>query len=285
VQTALKNISAGAPFPGRREDFDSDDAWNHWKSLETTHLSQLMLSMVKIHPDLAKFMPSDSFPPTPVSAQASGRPSSVYSMGGNTPTSRPQLRGSISNRRSLAPAADFDAVAEDIDADDEVPVGHHFTYIPPNPKKYYKRLLEFCLTADLEAMLSDAVNDDDEVSLGILSHAHIELINECALRWRIGQPYRVSCFLDLVKQFYERNDVPLECIPEALQTIERVRTELELDKWPVADVSTFANSLKTSTISLSPIVRLCSNRLWIAFQCLPFQSLPRYGSYSKHQAI
>lgn len=139
----------------------------------------------------------------------------------------------MSNQFSSRNAAGVD---EELEGDDDLPVGHHFTFIPPNPRKYYKKLLEYCIAADLEAMLSPAVGDDDEVSLGILSPPHIELINECALRWRIGQPYRAACFLDIVKQFYERNEVPLECIPEALQTIAKVMHEIEFDKWPLQDV-------------------------------------------------
>jgi hypothetical protein len=127
----------------------------------------------------------------------------------------------------------------DLGGDDEILVGHHFTYIPPNPRGFYKRLLEYCLVADLEIMMSPEVDDNDEVSLGILSAPHIELINECALRWRIGQPYRAACFLDLVRQFYERNDVPLECVPEALQTITKVMREVDMEKWPVQDVRLF----------------------------------------------
>lgn len=129
---------------------------------------------------------------------------------------------------------------EDIpEGDEDLPVGHHFTFIPPNPKKFYKRLVEYCLIADLEVMLSPEVDDNDEVSLGILSPTHIELINECALRWRIGHSYRAACFLDLVKQFYERNDVPMECIPEALQNVTKVIHETELELWPVQDVCSF----------------------------------------------
>lgn len=131
---------------------------------------------------------------------------------------------------------DPSAVGEELDGDDDIPIGHHFTFIPPNPRKYYKRLLEYCITADLEAMLSPAVGDDDEVPLGILSSAHVELINECALRWRIGQPYRAACFLDIVKQFYERGEVPIVCIPEALQNVAKVASEMEFEKWPSQDV-------------------------------------------------
>ncbi|OBZ74653.1 Uncharacterized protein C11E3.02c [Grifola frondosa] len=238
LKTCLKNINAGAPFPGRREDFESDAAWQYWRTLETSHLSQLMLVMVQFNPELAKSTPSDVLPPI----QAS-RPGSMYSYASPRPESYhiPASRHvSVSSRFSYMSTNDItptdtEAVGEELDGDDDIQVGFHFTFIPPNPKKYYKRLLEYCITADLEAMLSPAVGDDDEVSLGILSPAHIELINECALRWRIGQPYRVACFLDIVRQFYERNEVPLECIPEALQNIAKVTSEIELEKWPVQD--------------------------------------------------
>ena len=222
----------------RREDFESEAAWQYWRTLETSHLSQLMLVMVQFNPELAKSTPSEALPPT------NGRPGSVYS---NYSSGRPdsyyasgsaQRQPSISSRHSVLSIgpSDPDGLYNALDGDDEIQVGFHFTYIPPNPRKYYKRLLEYCIQADLEAMLSPAVGDDDEVSLGILSPQHIELINEVALRWRIGQPYRVTCFLDLVRQFYERNEVPLECIPEALQNIQKVLSEVELDKWPLQDV-------------------------------------------------
>lgn len=201
-----------------------------------------MLIMVQINPDIAKGPSSDP----PPSAGPNGRPGSIYSQRSNRPDSfyaagTSQRHASISSRNSLhhsnsITADDFGNIEEEVDGDDDIPVGHHFTFIPPNPRKYYKRLLEHCLLADLEAMLSPSVGDDDEVSLGILSPQHIELINEVALRWRIGQPYRVTCFLDLVRQFYERNEVPLECIPEALQNIQKVLSEVELDKWPLQDV-------------------------------------------------
>lgn len=235
LQTCLKNITAGAPFPGRKEDFDSEAAWQYWKTLETAHLSQLMVILVQFNPELAKSTPSDNLPTRP-----GARPGSMYD--------RAQRNGSVSSRKSILSLAkdmsdlDLAGIGEDdvdVDGDDEVQVGHNFTYIPPNPKKYYRRLLEYCLEADLRAMRDPNVNDDDQVSLGILSPGHIELINECALRWRIPQPYRVACFLELIKELYERNEVPLDCIPEALSNVQKVMHEIEFDKWPIADVSSF----------------------------------------------
>ncbi|KAH8079789.1 hypothetical protein BXZ70DRAFT_901581 [Cristinia sonorae] len=241
LKTCLKNINAGAPFPGRPEDFDSEAAWQHWRTLETSHLSQLMVVMVQFNPELAKSTPEGALP-----SVANGRPGSVYSYASQQrdsyyATSSASRHTSISSRHSLALSSptftsqDPAAAGQEINGDDDIPVGHHFTFIPPNPRKYYKRLLEHCIAADLQAMLSPNVGDDDEVSLGILSPPHIELINECALRWRIGQPYRAVCFLDIVRTFYERNEVPLECIPEALQTIAKVMHDVELEKWPTQD--------------------------------------------------
>jgi hypothetical protein len=217
LKTCLKNINAGAPFPGRREDFETEEAWHHWKTLEATQLQQMVVAMVQLNPELAKSTPTDLLP----SVGSSVRPTS-------------SRHGSVSSRLSLVDYVDVTA-PEDGEEDD-IQVGHHFTFIPPNPRRFYKRLLELCLIADLELMLSPEVDDNDEVSLGILSSAHVDLLNECAMRWRIGHPYRASCFLDLVKQFYERNDVPLECIPEALQNVVRAMHDIELDKWTAQDV-------------------------------------------------
>jgi hypothetical protein len=234
LKTCLKNINVGAQFPGRRDDFSSEEAWQSWRSAETSQLSTLILSLLKQKPELAKSQLSDSFPP---SSQPGTRPLSTYCPIGSRPKSV-----SVASRRSVLLVGANNYTMEDQQQfngveydDDDVQCSLTFTYIPPNSKKYYKRLLESCLIADLEIMLSPEVDDNDEVSLGILSPAHLELLNECALRWRIGQPYRVACFLDLVKFFYERNDVPVECIPEALQNVTKALEETELLKWPIQD--------------------------------------------------
>ena len=276
-QTCLKNLNAGSPFPGRREDFQSDAAFQHWRTLETSHLSQLMVVMVQFNPELAKSTPGDF---GCLQQTSNARPTSVYSVSGNNRDTAPKSGGrnpSVSSRNSVLGTfspRDLEEVAEDLDADEDLPLGHHYTYIPPNPKKFYKRLLELCLIADLEAMLSPNVGDEDEVSLGILTEAHIELINECALRWRIGQPYRVSCFLELMRQFYERNEVPIECIPEALSNVKKVQQDLDFEKWPMQDVSL---SDPTSICLTSFPVRLSCERIWKLVLRFPRRYLSHLG--------
>ena len=87
---------------------------------------------------------------------------------------------------------------------------------------------------DLRAMAS--LPEDQEVSLGILSPSHLELVNECALRWRINSTYRVTCFLDIIKYKYEREEVPLDCIPEGIQMVSKTLQDLPTSKWPIDDV-------------------------------------------------
>lgn len=254
LKTCLKNINAGTPFPGRREDFDTDAAWQHWKTVETSHLQQMMLAMISFNPELAKSSPSDSYPST------GARPGSLYSVNSTKPTSRTT---SISSRHSL-----YNHYSEDFE-DDDVEAGQNFTFIPPNPRRFYKRMLELCLVADLEIMLSPEVDDNDEVSLGILSTPHLDIMNECALRWRIGHPYRAACFLDLVKQFYERNDVPIECIPEALASIQKVMQDIDLGKWSIADVRALKSRSFTSDNLCRPSISPPPTAAYLPSSCPP----------------
>ncbi|CEL56741.1 putative protein C11E3,02c OS=Schizosaccharomyces pombe (strain 972 / ATCC 24843) GN=SPAC11E3.02c PE=4 SV=1 [Rhizoctonia solani AG-1 IB] len=217
LKTCLKNITVGMPFPGRREDFQNDASYNHWKTTENSQLSQLMVAMIRHNPALAKFTPSEIS--STVASAVAARPESIY---GDAGVGR---HDSISHRFSTISIGDSDA---------EIETGDSFTYIPPNPKKAYKRLVELCVDADLNAMVT--LPEDQEVSLTILSPRNHEIINECAVRWRVLQTYRVSCFLDVVRYKYEREEVPLDCVPEALQVVNKTISELALDLWPLPDV-------------------------------------------------
>ncbi|KIJ47293.1 hypothetical protein M422DRAFT_249139 [Sphaerobolus stellatus SS14] len=233
LKTCLKNINANVSFPGRREDFETEAAYHTWRTQETSTLSQLMVMMVQFKPDIAKSTSSDS---GPLSPGTNGRPGSMYSVDDrDSPASR---KGSISSRYSIALGSQFDPSSESVPEDEEVPLGHNFAFIPSNPKKFYKRLVERCLEADLESMAT--LPEDQEVSLGILSPRHLDIINECAVRWRISQSYRVTCFLDLIRYMHEREEVPFECVPEALQMVQKALHETELARWPKSDLDYLA---------------------------------------------
>lgn len=234
LQTCLKNINAGLPFPGRREDFADDASFQHWKSLEQSHLSQMMVAMIQFNPELAKSTPSEgtlgvgpregAITPRPISSVGMPRPETFYSDRPGSVYS--QRGGSVGSRQSLFLNGDGEPGGEDDGSG-----MRSFVYIPDNPRKFYKKLIERCIEYDLRAM--HTLPEDQEVPLGILSSSHLDLVNECALRWRVQQSYRVACFLDVIKYKYEREEVPMECIPEALTHVEK---EWDPEKWPLPDV-------------------------------------------------
>ena len=246
---------------------------------------------MSLNPELAKSMPADGGG-SPHST--SPRPGSVYSApsgqsnrhaGATSIGSRRSIfggpQGAQDDSRTVAGGDSLPETEEELIGDDEIRVGHNFTFIPPNPRRFYKRLVEYCLTVDLETMFGPEVDDADEVPLTILSPPHTNLTNECAVRWRIGQPYRVTCFLELIKEFYERGHVPMECIPEALQALSKVLHDLEVDKWPSQDVRDTRESNRSLLTFSQHAGRVIVQRLRQPLQHLPLLALPFNGEIGR----
>ena len=145
-----------------------------------------------------------------------------------TPSSSalPPRAGSISNRSSVHAGED-----------DSLLVSDAFTFVPPDPKFYYKRLYEIALDHDYDHM-SD-LPPDEAVPLTILTPVHEQLLRDCQLRWRIIPPVRASTFLALITQHYKDAGVPVACVSEALGGLDRVAEDWQYDRWPWADVSSF----------------------------------------------
>lgn len=212
LKHCVKNINLQAAWPGRREDFQNDEGYQHWRTAELQALSQIMMQMCKANPELLKTSPSDT---------TSG------------PSVAPVEVRAAAEAGKEAPEAE--KLAESMqEADEEAATFGGFTFIPPDPRAYYRRALEMCIDYDLEQIRYQP--EDEEVSLSILSRSHIELLAECALRWRIMGPYRAVANLDVIKYKYDRGEVPLDCVSEALSSTNRVIQESgSLDWWSTSD--------------------------------------------------
>ncbi|KAA1097225.1 hypothetical protein PGT21_028734 [Puccinia graminis f. sp. tritici] len=109
-----------------------------------------------------------------------------------------------------------------------------FVYIPPNPILQYKALMDQCLDFDLESMKSLA--EDEEVSLKILSTRHLDLLEQCAFRWRLMTPFQVAVFFSAICRRFEEEEIPIiDCVTEALTDVFRVMEELKFDGWATRD--------------------------------------------------
>ena len=215
LKHCVKNINLQAAWPGRKDDFQTDEGYQQWRTAELQALSQIMMQMCKANPELLRTSSSDPTTSTAMSTPAPTAPTDV---------------SSAAEEDGEAP--DAEAVAKSVDAEEEATFGS-FTYIPPDPKAYYRRTLELCIDYDLEQIRYQP--EEEEVSLSILSKLHVELLNECALRWRVMTPYRVVCNLDVIKYKYDRGEVPLDCISEALSSTDRLLTDTRIEVWTRAD--------------------------------------------------
>jgi hypothetical protein len=110
-----------------------------------------------------------------------------------------------------------------------------FTYIPDNQQDQYGLLLRRCLSFDLDMMAT--LPEDEEVSLGILSARHLELLSECAIRWRITPAWRHVVLLDAMLSHFSQGSVPFECLIDAFEGCVKLIAEVPVRTWAIKDVS------------------------------------------------
>jgi hypothetical protein len=208
LKRCTANINLGGSWPGRREDFLSDEAWQTWKSSEQTALSTLIARLCENNPQLLKTTTG-----LEVTNGASVAQSSLESSAADTASS---------GRKS--PAADSTEPNDDA-----------FTYIPPDPKRMYKRALEICLDYDLEQIRNQ--EDAEEVSLSILSPTHVDLLKKCAQWWRISAAYMALANFDTIRIKFEAGEAPLDCLSVAMVAVDKVLQETQFEKWMIHEVS------------------------------------------------
>jgi hypothetical protein len=110
-----------------------------------------------------------------------------------------------------------------------------FTYIPANPRPVFKHLLRHCMQLDLDLLAT--LPEDEEVSLGILSSRHLDLLNECAVQWRIS-PYLLNIeTLGIMLEQCQVGAVPMECLQEAYEACIRLFSNSSFVNWAIPEVS------------------------------------------------
>ncbi|KAI9607513.1 hypothetical protein H4Q26_006040 [Puccinia striiformis f. sp. tritici PST-130] len=164
------------------------------------------------------------------------RPDSISSAG-NILTGSSELH--YQHRDSMDQVLDWNDVSDGAERgtdphDSEELMTTQFVYIPPNPIQMYKALMDQCLDSDLESMKSLA--EDEEVSLKILSTRHLDLLEQCAFRWRLMTPFQVAVFFSAICKRFEEEEIPIiDCVSEALTDVFRVMEELKFDGWATRD--------------------------------------------------
>lgn len=216
------------------QDFQSEDAYETWKKAEIQDLSQLMLAIIQSNPELAKSTTGPAAIKSPTAAasdevELSNTADQSFDMSTLSLTSSP--RESISDDTA-------------------------FTYIPPDPRAYYRAVLRKAL--DNDVFQDDDTEGDPEIQL--LSKQSTDALNELALRWRIPQFSRMTLFLDVIREKFEHQEITLDTLDAAFMYVKTPPPEVkkanrmsqmspstmfDTSKWTIADYSLQQQSLSS----------------------------------------
>lgn len=222
-------LTMNMPGALRRGDFDLDTAYDEWKKTEIHQLTQLMLDLLTVHPELAK------------SSTASGekgqpfRPTSMYMMDETyadisrmisahaDPTAAASLVGSIGDGSlGFSGLSMKDGETSSIRTVEEAP---EYMFIPPNPRAYYKFVLKQALTHDKQHP-----EDGVPVSEAVPIHRQtMDFLIEVAAHWRLPQFARHVILLDVAAQKYIDLDLQAE---ETYEVFEDVKDKASFDHLP-----------------------------------------------------
>ncbi|KAF0466401.1 c2 domain protein [Gigaspora margarita] len=281
LRNIINQVNRGSPFPARREDFDTDDAYDKWKVIEIKTIRDLMATMALTNPEVLKDTPTDhvstlldSKPPSgskrtnfaetetrqpyqnynpqyphqpsyqsynqppyyqqppyhqqPPFHQQSQYPYNQYpqhNYGAQRPTypyNQPPQSHPPYNQPPTQPSHGLK---------DQSSSSESFTFIPQNPRSYYKLLMNKCIEYELQH------GSPEERSIKILSKDKIGLLNECALRWRVSPGFRWLQYLDVIRSRFDNEDpqINLDHIKEGMHLLKDAIKHRDVSTWTISD--------------------------------------------------
>ena len=239
------------------DDFHLDDAYDIWKRAEAPDLSQMMLAIVQANPELAKTTSGNFLPQfNPQNKE-------------NTGTQSPTSEMSEISRKTSWKSEDLSSYVIDQPVDiSSLNLGNGapepsgdsdsiFTFIPNDPRAFYHFVLAQAVAYDLkDSTLEPSAATNDMPSVRLLSKQSTELLNELALRWRIPNFSRVVLFLDVFKEKFADQEIPLDTLDAAFSYVKEPVTEnkrssvalnsalFDRKRWTIADVTMMQNVLQ-----------------------------------------
>jgi hypothetical protein len=199
----------------RSDDFDLDEGYQAWKRGEVPDLSQMIAEILQAKPELVKSSSGSNKPLPPVrDPSPSAAEDKAYS----------DLAKSISSPVESNSLYSFDQPVDmsGLSLEDEKP-GRLFleestyTFIPPDPRSFYRSVLVHAMTFD---QLHAPQTAEGPVATAPLSRASMELMTELCIRWRIPQFTRLVLFLDVAAQKFLDQDIGLDELDTAFEFVK-----------------------------------------------------------------
>ena len=200
LKTYQTRLNSNMPGALRSQDFDLEDAFIEWKKSEAPHLSQMMLDILTAKPELAKTSTSTMDKPLP------GRPQSTINDQAYADLGR-ALSSAGGGGLDFDPSLNLASLSlgdSDISASDEV----IYTFIPPDPRAFYKYILK-------HAMTFDQIHADPNLDFQPVSKQSMDLLTELFVRWRIPQSSRLIGLFEMAARMF----LDGELVPEELDAV------------------------------------------------------------------
>jgi hypothetical protein len=205
---AHMNLKTGKTLS--RDDFETDEAYDLWKRGETPDLSQMMLAIIQSNPDLAKSTPAGARPQF----------NSHLSESDSTSSDLTRISSDRSNRTSYVFDQPIDLSSLSFTDPAGAPEESIFTFIPPEPRLFYRTVLAAALSNDLKNKEPQSLGTPGEGSTKLLSKQSTELLNELCLRWRVPASSRVVLYLDVIREKFVDQEINLNTLDSAFSIIK-----------------------------------------------------------------
>lgn len=199
LKTYQAHLSTGTRRTLNEVDFDTREAFEEWKKAEAPEISQMILSIMQINPNLAKSSVATSIPQSKqqrISTIADGQYaelSKALSSGSSNFTDMPDLNG-----------LQIDDSSTPDDGQETI-----YTFIPADVRGMFRFITNLTLSADL------ASGDVNTAGPFILSKSSTDFLNELASRWRVPKFSRIVLFLDCVREKFTEQALSLEQLDAA----------------------------------------------------------------------
>lgn len=221
----MKDLNNAITPSLRPSDFPDDGiSYEDWKYNEQKAITDLTVAMIQANPQLAKSEPTAVLPSL-LSESEDKNDLRRTTSADSTQILRQSMYVEDLNIASNGRRPEgIRRVSQD--EIDEFVTRNSYTFIPEDPRAYYKRLVEMCV----KAQKTTSAGGEEE---SLLSPSCLALLNECAVRWRVHPASRISLLLDVVRQMYDHQDLGIEGIHEAFSFGDN----WDYSSWPIADVS------------------------------------------------
>ncbi|KAK1729389.1 hypothetical protein CaCOL14_002659 [Colletotrichum acutatum] len=207
-----QRLASGAPGALRSQDFDVEEAFQEWRRAEAPHLSQIILDILTVNPELAKTSTAAMDKPLP------GRPMSVF----GTEQSYSEISKAISSPDgsllNFDSSINFDSLSlDDSSQDFEEAV---YTFIPNDSRAFYKAILKDCMTYD-------QLHADPAAEFTPISKQSGDLLMELSVYWRLPQFSRLIAFVEVIGKKFLDGELPAEDLLAAMNDVKTTGEEVK----------------------------------------------------------